>query len=162
MAETYNFEGFQIPHTGIAGGMTGGVSAQGREFGARMSNFGALVGGLRNSSDYTRTSLGSKDKDELMNPVIYEIWQDANFDENPFVWGGTVKRVRNDEFRIMGLGSRVSNTTHDAPKKDVMDRDLMVDDGTNAPKQFPNEGWHTFGGRKGGPFGYVAPGYQVR
>jgi len=158
----YNFEGFQIPHVGITGEMTGGVAAQGREFGGRISNFGALVGGLRMSGDYTRTSLGSKDKDELMNPPIFESYMDASFNDNPFVWGGTVKYVRNDELRIMGLGARVGDSSHDAPKADVSDTNLSVDDGTNAPKQFPAEGWHTFGGRTAGPFGYTTPGYQVR
>ena len=160
MVDAYNFEGFQIPHVGINGGMTGGVSAQGREFDSRISNFGALVGGLRLSEDYTRTTLGSKDKDELMNPVIYEIWQDANFNENPFVWGGTVKRIRNDELRIMGLGARVGGSSHDRPNADVMDTNLVVDDGSNAPKYFPDEGWHNLGGRTGGPFGYTTPGYR--
>jgi hypothetical protein len=162
MADSYNFEGFQIPHVGINGGMTGGVSAQGREFDARISNFGALVGGLRLSEDYSRTTLGFKDKGELENPVVSESYQDASFNKNPFVWGSTVKLMRNDELRIMGLGARVGDSSHDAPKADVMDTNLSVDDGSNAPKQFPAEGWHTFGGRKGGPFGYATPGYQVR
>ena len=129
MVDAYNFEGFQIPATGVDGGMTGAVSAQGRTFDGRMSNFGALVGGLRNSTDYTRTSLGSKDKDELMNPSISEGLQDASFTKNPFVWGSTVKLTRNDELRIMGLGARVGDSSHDAPKADVMDTNLSVDDG---------------------------------
>ena len=162
MADAYNFEGFQIPHVGITGEMTGGVAAQSREFGSRMSNFGALVGGLRNSSDYTRTDLGFKDKGELENPTILESDSDAAFNKNPFVWGSTVKLSRNDELRIMGMGARVGDSSHDAPKADVSDTNLAVDDGTNAPKQFPMEGWHTFGGRRGGPFGYATPGYQVR
>ena len=70
MADVYNFDGFQIPTIGVVGGMTGDVAAQGREFGVKMSNFGALVGGPRMSDDYTRTTLGSKDKDELMNPSV--------------------------------------------------------------------------------------------
>ena len=171
----YNFEGFQIPATGVTGEMTGGVAAQGREFGGRMSSFGALVGGLRmeqggvtvsggayEAGDYTRTGLGYKSAGELQNPVISESYMDASFNANPFVWGGTVKYVRNDELRIMGLGARVGDSSYDAPKADVSDTNLSVDDGTNAPKQFPAEGWHTFGGRTAGPFGYTTPGYQVR
>lgn len=162
MADAYNFEGYQIPAVGVKGVTVGGVASQGREFDARMSNFGALVGGLRLSSDYTRTSLGSKDKDELMNPQITEDMSDAAFNFNPLVWGGTLKYTRDDEFRIMGMGARVGDSSHDAPKADVGDTNLSVDDGTNAPKQFPAEGWHTFGGRTAGPFGWVTPGYQPK
>lgn len=161
MTDTYNFDGFQVPHTGVDGGMTGGVNAQSRAFAMRMSNFGDLVGGLRSSDDYKRTTLGFKDKDELMNPEIPSFTLEADYTENPFVWGSTVKRMRNDEFQVMGMGNRRSNTATDAPRMDVSDTKLAEDDGTNAPKRFPAEGWATFGGRKGGPHGYVSPAYRT-
>lgn len=161
MTDVYNFDGYQIPHTGIDGGMTGAVSAQGRDYAMRMSNFGDLVGGLRSADDYKRTTLGFKDKGELENPDIPSFLQEAEYTENPYVWGSTVKRVRNDEFTVMGMGSRRSNSATDQPGMDVSDTKLAVDDGTNAPKRFPGEGWATFGGRKGGPFGYVSPAYRT-
>ena len=170
MTDVYNFDGYQIPHIGIEGGMTGAVSAQGRAIAMRMSNFGDLVGGLRSADDYKRTTLGFKDKGELENPDIPSFLQEAEYTENPYVWGSTVKRVRNDEFTVMGMGSRrgysatSSGTTtdlHGVPSFDVMDTNLAVDDGTNVPKRFPGEGWATFGGRKGGPFGYVSPAYRT-
>jgi hypothetical protein len=154
----YNFDNFQINHTGLGDTMTGGITAQGRNFGMRMSNFGALVGGVRSSADYTQTSLGFADKDTLMNPGVPPFVMEGDYSENPFVWGSTVKRTRNDEFAIMGMGNRRSNSATDAPKFDVTDTRYSVDDGTNVPKQFPAEGWSTFGGRTAGPFGYTPPG----
>ena len=148
----YNFDGFQIAHTGVTGGMTGGEQ-QDRCFGVRISNFGALNYGARSDGDYTKIVKGFA-KEE--NPVIPPFTMGAEYDENPYLWGSTVKKMRNDEFTIMSMGSR-RPVDPDQPGFDVSDTNASVDDGTNTPKRFPSEGWHTLGGRTGGPFGYVPP-----
>lgn len=151
MADVYNFDNFQIPAVGVGGGMEN--DQQGRNFDAKISNFGALNYGNRDASDYTKVSLGFKNKDEWSNPTLPPFTMDAEYNENPYVWGSTVKRVRDEEFAIMGIGNRRSNSATNAPSMDTMDTNVAVDDGTNAPKKFPMEGWSTFGGRTGGPFG---------
>jgi hypothetical protein len=163
MADVYNFDNFQIPATGVAGGYTGGAQ-QGREFDMKMSSFGALVGGSRlvtatvscvaTSWDYTRSGFGFADKGNFENPTIPSFSQDGEYDENPYVWGSTVKKTRDDEFAVMGIGNRRSNSATNQPGFDVSDTFAAIDDGTNAPKKFPAEGWRTFGGRTGGPADY--------
>ena len=62
MTETFNFDGFQLPHTGVeepdltASGVarsTAGIEIR-READMKMSNFGAMNVDLRNTSDYTK------------------------------------------------------------------------------------------------------------
>lgn len=152
MAETYIFDGFQIPPTGVTGGMEGGAQ-QDRGFDVRISNFGALCYGNRSSTDYTRTVLGFEME---TNPTIPPFTMGAEYDENPYIWGSTVKKTRNDEFTIMSMSSR-RDIDPDQPGFDVSDTNVAVDDGTNTPKTFPAEGWNYLGQRTGGPFGYVPP-----
>jgi len=140
----------------VDGGMGDKGLQQDRWFGVKMSNFGALTYGKRSADDYTRITLGFMDKGNLENPTIPSFTMGAEYDENPYVWGSTVKRMRNDEFTVMSMGSR-RNVDPDQPGFDVSDKNVTVDDGTNTPKLFPGEGWHTLGGRTGGPFGYVPP-----
>ena len=156
MVDKYNFDGYQIPHVGVTGGMTG-ADQQGRIFGMKISNFGALAYGNRMVSDYTRVGLGFMDKGNLENPNIPSFTMDAEYNENPYVWGSTVKKMRNDEFTVMGMGSRRTRAV-DQPGFDVSDTDVAVDDGTNAPKKFPAEGWATLGRRTGGPANYKPTG----
>lgn len=153
MTDVYNFDGHQIAHTGVDGGMGDKGLQQDRWFGVKMSNFGALNYGTRSSDDYTKIVKGFA-KEE--NPVIASFTMAAEYNENPFVWGSTVKRMRNDEFTVMSMGSRRTEDP-DQPGFDVSDTNVAVDDGTNTPKLFPSEGWRTLGLRTGGPFGYVPP-----
>lgn len=153
MADVYNFDGFQIAHVGVLGGMADGSQQDQRWFSVKISNFGALNYGARSSDDYTKLTKGFA-KEE--NPVIPSFTMEGEYDENPYVWGSTVKRMRNDEFTIMSMGSR-RLVDPDQPGFDVSDTNVAVDDGTNTPKIFPSEGWHTLGGKTGGPFGYVPP-----
>lgn len=160
MAEVYNFEGHQIPHVGLSGDLGGVGNQANRAFNMRMSSFGMLRFGNRSSSDYTMILNQGKDAVELQNPEI-PVWASDN-DKNPYTTVSGVNarfRIKNDEFTIMGTGNRRSNTATDQPGLDVMDTTAAVDDGTNAPKRFPNEGWRTFGGRTTG-HGYIVPGYE--
>ena len=162
MADTYNFDFFQIAATGPTQSdvvTPGGEGSQMyREFGVKMSNFGALNYGVRNSNDYTTTNLTFKSAGELQNPVVPSFAQDGEWDDNPFVWGSTVKRIRNDEFTVMTLGSRRAMEATQ-PKMDVSDtREADASGFGAAPRIYPNEGWHYFGYRSGGSFGWRQPG----
>ncbi len=159
MADTYNFNFFQIPDVGVTNTYIGAGLQQHRDFGERISSFGALEYGIRDEDDYTKVSLGFKSKDELQNPTIPPFAMSGDYDNNPFVWGSTVKRIRNDELTIMLLGSKNSFSAS-LPAMDVSDTKNSKGP-FEKPKNFPAEGWSSFGGRIGGPDGYVAPGTRV-
>ena len=173
MSETFNFNGFQIPHTGVeqpdltASGVArsaAGIEIR-READMKMSNFGALNVDLRNTSDYTKTVVTFKDKDDLadVNVITNDtgIGQNVSLNEvtvnhNPHVWGDSIKFVKDDQFIRMGMG-RETGTSSDAtfidqPKFDVMDTNLSTAAGINAStnanmKNWPSEGWRSFGGK---------------
>ena len=172
MADTFNFDFFQIAQTGVdcvdVVQPGGEGSQQFRAFGVKMSNFGALNYGTRGPSttvsgsygvgDYTTTTLAFKSAGELENPAVPPFAQDGEWDGNPFDWGSTVKRIRNDEFTVMTLGSRRVMEA-DQPDADVMDSKGSSAAGFgDAPRIYPSEGWHYFGSRSGGNFGWVTPG----
>lgn len=116
-----------------------------RPFGARVSNWGATDFGARNSEDYTKMSYAFKAKADFENPTVPSFIQDAESNKNPFVAGSSVKRTRDDEFTVMGLGSR-RNIDAEAPKMDVSDTNL-IRSGMVAGKNYPTEGWRSFGGK---------------
>jgi len=121
----------------------------------KMSNFGADVVGPRMDSDYTRTSLGFADKDNLSDQnVITEdtgIGQNVdgrsiNIEHNPYLIGSSLKRTRDDQlFRMEMTDNR--GTSIDMPKFDVMDRKVLDATGMVAGKNWPSEGWRSFGGK---------------
>jgi hypothetical protein len=118
---------------------------QDRVPGMRLSSFGDLNYGLRMSHDYTRTDLGFKFKVEKENPDIPPFLQEAEYDENPYVWGSTVKKVRDDQMFKMGMANN-RGTNIDQPAFDVMDTNL-VHGAQTAGKNYPTEGWRSFGGK---------------
>ncbi len=158
----YNFSFFQIPHTGVScEGPLG--DQQTRCISGKISNFGALAYGLRDASDYTKLTKGFKSKDELQNPDIPYFLPTGNGGNwgnavnNPYVWGGTTHKVRNDELAVMLLGSRKAMDVSQ-PKFDVMDTNLVWDttvSGSDVPLNYPTEGYKEFGLRTGGPFAYT-------
>ena len=120
MAETFNFDFFQVAHSGVDSA-TKGVAVQTRDLDMKMSSFGAMNTGARMSSDYTRTSLDFKSKDELENPTLPSFWLDADSIDNPLVLGSTVKYTRDDQFVRMGM-SKSDGVGVNQPKFDVMDK----------------------------------------
>jgi len=146
MAETFNFDFFQVAHTGVDS-VTKGVAAQTRDLDMKMSNFGAMNIGARMSSDYTRTSLDFKSKDEMENPTLPSFWLDAEHNDNPLVLGSTVKYTRDDQFVRMGM-SKSDGVGIDQPGFDVMDKKETTPGRTNAViKNWPTEGYRSFGGK---------------
>lgn len=161
----YNFNNFQIPHSGVPCEGADG-DQQTRCADMRMSNFGDLSYNIRRSDDYTRFTMGFKNKDELQNPTVPYFTPTGNGGNwgnavnNPYVWGSTTHRVRNEEFDIMTLGSRKSMEVSQ-PTFDVMDTHVVrnttlsgLQGARTIPYNFPTEGFKDFGLRVAGPFNY--------
>jgi hypothetical protein len=173
------WNGWQIPHTGVAANAenehtrTDGFIPINRKSDMRLSNFGALNIGPRMSSDYTRTELTYITKDNLADwrtitkddgPGRLLGMRGTNVDVNPYIWGSTVKKFRDDQFFRMDMEHPVTSASLLAddslaslypagtaaniakPKFDVMDTNLVAD-GMNQYKNYPTEGWRSFGGK---------------
>lgn len=155
MTEVFNFDNFQIPHTGVE--ETDQVRTDvkvpiRRAIDMKVSNFGALSVGAVMDSDRTRVNLGfmAKDDSSDVNAIKPE-WQFAERNENPLVAGSSIKYTRDDQFIRMGM-SKDSGAQIDLPGFDVMDTDSITAEGmvafTNySLKNWPTEGFRTFGGK---------------
>lgn len=144
MGDENNF--YQIDHTGVDSS-TLGVAVQTRDLDMRMSNFGALNYGSRNSVDYSKTLLDFESKDDLVDAGAQRSsWNYAERDENPLVAGSTVKRTRDDQFIRMGM-AKDNDASIDQPGKDVSDTNLVAAANMTAGKNYPSEGWRSFGGK---------------
>ncbi len=153
--EQYAF--FQIPHTGVDSS-TLGNPVQTRDLDMRMSNFGALWvadGVGRSSADYTKVNYGFEAKGEMEGAAqfgLHDVVQDAEKNENPLVWDSTVKYTRNDEMFKMGMdtddtGDKSKSYGVAFPQKDVMDTKLVDASGMATQRNYPTEGWRSFGGK---------------
>ena len=149
------FEFYQIPHVGVDS-TTYGVPVKTRDLDMRLSNFGALSVGNRLSIDYTRTdTMAFANKGILEGAAefgLHALTQDAEMNKNPLVWGSTVKYTRNDEMFKMGMdtdatGDKSKSYPVSFPKFDVMDTNLVKASGVTALKNWPSEGWRSFGGK---------------
>jgi len=173
------WNGWQIPHTGVAANAENeNVRSRTdipivRKSDMRISNFGTLFIGPRMSADYTRTELTWSDKDKFSDwklaatddgPGRLLGMRGTSVDQNPYLWGSTVKKVRDDQFFRMDMEHSPTSPelladdsfaslypAGDAadiakPKFDVMDTDL-VNGGMEQYKNYPTEGWRSFGGK---------------
>lgn len=176
MTETFNFEFYQIPFTGVeeselegdyarADGSYGKTTIR-RPLNMKMSNFGALEVSNRLSDDYTRTNtmaFKAKGESEDINVITEDtgIGQNVGLfgvsvNHNPYILGSTVKLTRDDQFFRMTM-SRDTGTSSaageiDPPKFDVMDTKESTAEGIIATsnstiKNWPSEGWRSFGGK---------------
>jgi len=156
--DQYGF--FQIPHVGLneENAPTIGNPVQTRDANMRMSNFGALwvAGGVgRSSVDYTKVKYGFEQKGLMEGAAefgLHTLTQDAEKNENPLVVGSTVKYTRNDEMFKMGMSSDDTGTKSISyavsfPKFDVMDTKLVAASGMATQRNYPTEGWRSFGGK---------------
>ena len=158
MAETFNFDNFQIPHTGVVEPelitqvRTDTKVKIRRPVSMKMSNFGAAKVGDMMASDYTRIVLSFANKDNSSDwSSIVPVWQFAERNENPHTWLNSIKYVRDDQFIRMGM-SKDSGASIDPPGFDVMDTNLVSAEGMVAfenayLKNWPTEGFRTFGGK---------------
>ena len=176
----WNF--WQIPHVGVsepdrdAYTRTNVFTTIRRAADMKISNFGSLWVGPRMSADYTRTELTWSTKDNLSDWRVQTADDGAPYgdglrgttvDYNPYLWGSTVKKARDDQFFRMNmehsptsetlLGDSDFSSLYPAgaaaniakPTFDVMDTDMVSADGIAADllKNYPSEGWHSFGGK---------------
>jgi hypothetical protein len=120
----------------------------------KICNFGALAIGPRQSSDYTRTELYFQNKDELADWTVITAddgpggrlgLRGTVVDNNPYVWGSTVKKVRDDQFFRMNMDNNLAGVGIEKPKFDVSDTDVVQI--PVAGKKYPSEGWRSFGGK---------------
>ncbi len=171
MAETFNFDFFQIPHVGVgepdldSQTRTDVKVAIRRPVDMKMSNFGSKNVGARMSTDYSRTVLSFKSKDELgdMNVLTENAGVGSNVgvrgttvNHNPLLSGSTVKYTRDDQFIRMTMskdtGDNTTATYVGFPSFDVMDTNTtsaagIVADANAAVKNWPSEGFRSFGGK---------------
>lgn len=166
MSETFYFDFFQIPQTGVRepdldGARSNANVAIRRTLDMKMSNFGDMEVGSRLSTDYTRVNtMAFKNKGESEDwSVITEdtgIGQNVRLNKisvnhNPYVWGSTVKFTRDDQFIRMTMSNNNEGAQIDPPKFDVMDTKERTAESIvalNQPfKNWPTEGWRSFGGK---------------
>lgn len=176
------WNGWQIPHTGVTS--ISGIDWPARsdtaipirrELDEKMSNFGALNIGNRmaQSVDYTRTVLTYISKDDLSNWKVITAddgpgrlvgMRGTTVDHNPYLWGSTVKKFRDDQFFRMDMEHPVTSSglLNDSslaslypagtpadiakPTFDVMDTN-EVSSGMDQYKNYPTEGYRSFGGK---------------
>ncbi len=130
-----------------------------RPLAARIARWNIDYAGPRNADDYTRTSLGFKFKGEKENPEVRAgIGYGTDFGEynyNPYVWGYAIAHLRmlNDSMFIMGMYHGGLNlpdynddgASIDQPRFDVMDQKEVDAAGMAQYKNYPSEGYASFG-----------------
>lgn len=120
-----------------------------RPIAARVSQWNVNYTGPRNSSDYTKTTFGFAFKGNIENPkkvagIGFGTDRDV-YNYNPFVWGYAIahRRVLADPmFNIMEGRGTVA-----FPRKDVSDQKEVAASGMSAYKNYPSEGYSSFGKR---------------
>lgn len=140
---TDSFDNFAIDmSTSIGSDWKSGSGPVMRPFGTRVSKYNANYVGERNADDYTRTTFGWESYQEPDPVVGVGFGTDpAEFVYNPFVWGYAVahRKMLADNLIMMGMGSI------DAPRQDVSDQDESSATGMEQYKNYPTEGWSSFG-----------------
>lgn len=166
----YNF--YQIDHTGVSepdrddSARTDQSVPIRRALDSKISMFGSNFVGARMGTDYTRTDLSFKSKDELLdhNVLVEDTGMGSNVpgrgisvDHNPYLEGSTVKRVRDEQAFRMGMSDN-RGASVDAPRFDVSDTDVVDATGMVAGKNWPTEGWRSYGGKYDFPEAYKGGG----
>ena len=164
----YNF--YQIDHTGVNEPDLDGKARTDvdvplrRSFDSKISLFGSKNVGGRMSSDYTRTLLDFASKDELADHNVQTedtgmgdgvSARSTTVEHNPYVIGSTVKRVRDEQAFRMGMTDNRGNSVN-LPAHDVSDKDLVDPSGMTAGKNWPSEGWRSYGGK----YHFSYPSYE--
>jgi hypothetical protein len=119
---------------------------------SKISNYNMYFVGARMSSDYTRTTLGGSDPRINPERVIGDGFSGhgvdwALFNYNPYSKTNPNFRVLNDWLQITGLGDI------DVDTDDVMDKDEVDAEGMVQYRNYPSEGYSSFGKKTGGASG---------
>jgi len=152
MANEYDF--FQINPGSIGSDWVGGDQAKEmRPPNAVMSNYEALKYGAARGDDYTRVTFDNAHEQNPQGRVGVGFGTDRGwYNYNPFVWNSTILRTLDDQLTRMGMDQAGTGTfahgysisvLHD----DVSDRDEVFASGMVAGKNYPSEGWRSFGGK---------------
>lgn len=173
MAEVFNFDFYQIPHTGVKEpDLIDQVrfdphTTTRRALDMKVSTWEDPKVGNRMpaSQDYTRVNLGFKDKGESedINVITADTGRGSNVQLrsvtvvlNPHVKGSSIKYTRDDQFIRMTMskdtGTELEATQVDPPMFDVMDTNVATAEGIMAAenhelKNWPSEGWRSYGGK---------------
>ena len=118
-----------------------------RPISVRISKWNVNYTGPRDANDYTKTTFGFAFKGTIENPkkvvgIGFGTDRD-NYNYNPFVWGYAVscRRVLNDPmFKMTEKRGTVA-----LPNKDVMDQKEVSAASMTAYKNYPTEGYSSFG-----------------
>jgi len=134
---------FQLDPGSIGQDWKGGSQArQMRSPGNVMSNYEALKYGTARSDDYTRVVFDNDHEENPGRVLGVGFGTDMGwYNYNPYVWGSAVKKVLDDKMIKMGMGSIA--VEHD----DVSDKDEVEASGMSQYKNYPSEGWRSFGGK---------------
>jgi len=190
-------EFYQIPHVGVSDWFASSTEVAARQTSdaaglhptivraanMKMCNFGARAVGRRLDIDYTRTNtMEFIDKGILEGAAefglhdLFALNLQGPRNENPLVWGSTVKYTWNDEMFKMGMdtddsvlragGSKSKSYPVKFPAFDVMDTKLVTAEGIVADeaatyrKNWPSEGWRSFGGKYDFHEAYTGGGFS--
>lgn len=146
MANEYDF--FQLNPGSIGSDWVGGNQAKEmRSPNAVISNYEALKYGTARADDYTRITFDNAHEENPQGRVGVGFGTDRGwYNYNPFVWNSTILRMLDDQFTRMGMDTSDGfsiGVLHD----DVSDRDEVSASGMVAGKNYPSEGWRSFGGK---------------
>lgn len=121
----------------------------------KISSFGSTTIGSRMGTDYTRTTLDFESKDNLLdhNMLVQDTGMGQNVsgrgitvDHNPYIAGSTIKKTRDEQAFRMGMSDN-RGVSVEAPKFDVSDTNTTGAEGMTSGKNWPSEGWRSFGGK---------------
>ena len=146
MANEFDF--FQVDPGSIGSDWVGGNQAREmRPPNARISNYEALKYGAARSDDYTRVVFDNAHEENAQGAVGVGFGTDRGwYNYNPFVWNSSILRTLDDQFTRMGMDTSdgfAISVLHD----DVSDKDEVEASGMSSGKNYPSEGWRSFGGK---------------
>lgn len=146
MANEHDF--FQLDPGSIGSDWVGGEQAKEmRPPNAVISNYEALKYGAARSDDYTRVVFDNAHEENPQGAVGVGFGTDRGwYDYNPYVWGSTVLKTLDDQFTRMGMDTS-DGFSISVIGEDVSDRKEVNASGMVSGKNYPSEGWRSFGGK---------------
>ena len=141
MANEYDF--FQLDPGSIGQDWKGGDQArQMKSPGNVVSNYEALKYGSARSDDYTRVVFDNDHEENPSRVLGIGFGTDMGwYNYNPYVWDSTINKVMDDKMIKMGMGSIA------VEHADVSDENEVDASGMSQYKNYPSEGWRSFGGK---------------
>ena len=150
MSNEHDF--FQLDPGSIGQDWKGGKQArQMRSPGNVIANYEALKYGSARSDDYTRVVFDNAHEENPERVLGIGFGTDMGwYNYNPYVWNSTVKRYLDDQFHMMMMQHNAKlyvGADHSVFHMDVSDKDEVDASGMQQYKNYPSEGWRSFGGK---------------